>query len=94
MAFTDHLTVFPDGSSSTGSLDWLRIKNYVTEVKMFSEKYEDRLTVRLGLEVDYIPGNEKILDGMLNSYDFKRYKAHANFYNVVLHWIFEVQGIA
>ncbi len=70
IAFTDHLTVFPDGSSSSSSLDRLRLENYVKEARMVSEKYGDRLTVRLGLEVDYIPGNEKFLEDMLGSYDF------------------------
>ncbi|MBO3798733.1 MAG: histidinol-phosphatase [Thermoproteota archaeon] len=70
IAFTDHLTVFPNGSSSTGSLDWLRLESYVEEARMVSEKYGGKLTVRLGLEVDYIPGNEKILEDMLDSYDF------------------------
>lgn len=70
IAFTDHLTVFPDGSSTTHSLNWLKLENYVEEAKKVSEKYGDRLTVRLGLEVDYIPGNEKVLEDILDSYDF------------------------
>ncbi|MEM2930047.1 MAG: histidinol-phosphatase [Thermoproteota archaeon] len=70
IAFTDHLTVFPDGSSAVHSLNWLRLENYVKEAKMVSEKCGSRLTVKLGLEVDYIPGNEKFLEDMLASYDF------------------------
>jgi histidinol-phosphatase (PHP family) len=70
IAFTDHLTVFPDGSSTAHSLDWLRLENYVREAKMAREKYGGRLAVRLGLEVDYIPGNERFLENFLDSYDF------------------------
>ncbi len=70
IAFTDHLTVFPDGSVEPHSLSLLKLESYVREVKTVSEKYKDRLTVRLGLEVDYIPGNENILEDVLKNYDF------------------------
>ncbi|MBO3799948.1 MAG: histidinol-phosphatase [Candidatus Brockarchaeota archaeon] len=70
IAFTDHLTVFPDGSTETHSLNTLKIEDYVREVKAASGKYRDRVTIRLGVEVDYIPGNEEIVERILKNYDF------------------------
>lgn len=70
IAFTDHLTIFPDGSAEPYSLNELKLGDYVKEVEKASEKYEGRLNVRLGLEVDYIPGNEEILRKLLNSHEF------------------------
>lgn len=70
IAFTDHLTVFPDGSTDSHSLSMLGIEDYVKEVKPISLEYRDRLTIRLGVEVDYIPGSEKIIEKILRSYDF------------------------
>jgi len=70
IAFTDHLTIYPDGSAELHSLNELKLKNYVREVRNVSEKYRDKLTVRLGVEVDYIPGNEEILERVLGDYEF------------------------
>lgn len=70
IAFTDHLTVFPDGSTENHSLNTSKIENYVKEVKAASGKYGGSVTIKLGVEVDYIPGNEKIVEKILKSYDF------------------------
>jgi histidinol-phosphatase (PHP family) len=70
IAFTDHLTIRPDGSAEPHSLNELKLENYVREVRKISEKYRDKLTVRLGIEVDYILGNEEILEKVLGSYEF------------------------
>ncbi len=70
IAFTDHLTVFPDGSTEHHSLNTFKLENYVREIEAASGEYGGRLTVRLGLEVDYIPGNEKILEKILGKYEF------------------------
>lgn len=70
IAFTDHLTIHPDGSAEPHSLNELKLESYVREVKKFSETYRYRLTVRLGLEVDYIPGNEELVEKILGQYDF------------------------
>ncbi|MDW8033431.1 MAG: histidinol-phosphatase [Nitrososphaerota archaeon] len=70
IAFTDHLTVFPDGSTDPHSLNALRIEEYVREVKSVSVEYRDLLKIRLGVEVDYIPGIEEIIEKILENYDF------------------------
>jgi len=70
IAFTDHLTIYPDGSAGFYSLNELMLENYVREVRNVSEKYRDKLNVRLGVEVDYIPGNEEILETVLGDYEF------------------------
>jgi histidinol-phosphatase (PHP family) len=70
IAFTDHLTVFPNGSTERHSLDVLKLENYVREIKDAYKKYRNRLVIRLGVEADYIPGNEKVLQDILESYEF------------------------
>lgn len=70
IAFTDHLTVFPDGSTVPHSLNGSKLEGYVEEVRKVVKRYGDKLMVRLGLEVDYIPENEKVLEDILESYEF------------------------
>ncbi|MEM1554561.1 MAG: histidinol-phosphatase [Thermoproteota archaeon] len=70
IAFTDHLTVFPDGSADPHSLNTISIEDYVKEIKSISLEYEGRLIIRLGVEVDYIPGSENIIEKILEGYDF------------------------
>jgi len=70
IAITDHLTVFPDGSTEHHSLNTFNINKYVREVKAASVEYRGVLNIRLGVEVDYIPGNEEIVERILKSNDF------------------------
>ncbi|MGQ9478660.1 MAG: histidinol-phosphatase [Thermoproteota archaeon] len=70
IAFTDHLTILPNGSTVLGSLNNKTMEKYVDKVREVSRMYSGRIRVRLGLEADYVSGNERFLEYFLRSYDF------------------------
>lgn len=44
------------------------IEEYFQEVKIYKNKYKDRIKINLGLEVDYLEGYEKFTTELLNKY--------------------------
>jgi histidinol-phosphatase (PHP family) len=68
IAFTDHLALRPGTFDVFNySMNPQRLDEYL---KTINEVTSDALRVRAGLEVDYIPGLEKELIDLLESYDF------------------------
>ena len=70
IAFTDHVTIYPDGKKSQHSLDKDLLPDYIDAARDAKDKYKERLKEKLGLEVDYIPGNENYIEELMGSYGF------------------------
>lgn len=68
IAFTDHLALKSEALETFNySIDPHRLDEYLRSIEEIAPK---GLTVRSGLEVDYIPGLERTLNDVLKSYDF------------------------
>ncbi|MBO3763335.1 MAG: histidinol-phosphatase HisJ [Thermoproteota archaeon] len=77
IAFTDHLTIFPkdrdkESSLSTSKhiLNLTKLEEYISLIKQLQVRYNDKISIRLGLEVDYFPESEKMIEETIDSYDF------------------------
>ena len=65
IAITDHLVIKPDGSQEPYSIPAGKIKSYLKEI----EKVEAQVRVLKGLEVDYFPESERIIENLLKELD-------------------------
>ncbi|MGC9103990.1 MAG: histidinol-phosphatase [Candidatus Methanodesulfokora sp.] len=65
IAITDHLVIKPDGSQEPYSIPVRRIGQYLREI----ESMETEVKVLKGLEVDYFPGSERRIEGLLKELD-------------------------
>lgn len=77
IAFTDHLTIFPSDknqetslSTSKHILNLTKLEEYISSIKQLKVKYNNKILVRLGLEVDYLPESEKLIEEILRSYSY------------------------
>jgi histidinol-phosphatase (PHP family) len=72
ITFTEHAPL-PEGFVDTtpdqdSGMDPSRIKDYFDTLDSLKEKYKDKITIRSGLEVDYIEGFEKETEEFLSIY--------------------------
>ena len=67
--FTCH-TPLPEGISPAVRMTLADLPRYVDLVARCREAYAGQLTVRLGLEVDYVPGHETFLEKVIQSQPF------------------------
>jgi histidinol-phosphatase (PHP family) len=51
-------------------MDQRNVARYVAELLELRELYQDRIAVRIGLEVDYVEGAEEILEPIISQYPF------------------------
>ncbi|MGC8577674.1 MAG: histidinol-phosphatase HisJ [Thermoproteota archaeon] len=77
IAFTDHLTIFPRNknqevslSTSKHILNLTKFEEYVSLIKQLQVKYSSKISIKLGLEVDYFPESEKLIEEILGSYSY------------------------
>ncbi|MCR8850901.1 histidinol-phosphatase HisJ [Rossellomorea sp. SC111] len=72
ITFTEHAPLpvgFRDTTPDQDSgMDPSRIKDYFDTLDSLKEKYKDKITIRSGLEVDYIEGFEKETEDFLSTY--------------------------
>lgn len=71
ITFTEHmpLTVEKDPSPRNNSaMDEETLVKYLEEVKKIKEKYKDRIKINVGVEVDYLEGEEENIKKLLNKY--------------------------
>lgn len=69
IGFTDHLLILEDGSTGPGSLKLDGLDAYIDSVRDAS-KASKVVSVKCGLEVDYIPGSVKRVEEVLESYRY------------------------
>lgn len=72
ITFTEHAPL-PAGFRDTtpdqdSGMDPSRIRDYFDALDILKEKYRDKITIRSGLEVDYIEGFEKETEDFLSTY--------------------------
>ncbi len=73
IGFADHLGRYYLGTPQKRrywdwGMDERFVARYITEVNQLQEVYRDRITVRVGLEVDYIEGAEELLGRITSRY--------------------------
>lgn len=72
ITFTEHLPLpknFRDPSPvSDSSMNISDVQNYIDDLSKLKEKYNDRIKINIGFEVDYIEGYEKEIKYLLNVY--------------------------
>jgi histidinol-phosphatase (PHP family) len=69
IGITDHLTPSVLGAEGDWSISHERLDEYVRVVRAAAARYPE-ITVLLGVEVDYVPGTELELAGLLDAYPF------------------------
>jgi histidinol-phosphatase (PHP family) len=75
IGFSDHLGRYYLGHVQRKRLwDWgmpeRDILRYIDEINVLKELYKDRITIRTGLEIDYIEGAEHLVEHIVNQYHF------------------------
>ena len=69
IAFTDHIPL-PNGFDSAHRMDLNEIDDYVNDVLNLQKRYSE-ITIRLGIEADFIDGFESFLQKTLHAYPFE-----------------------
>lgn len=67
---SDHFVLRPDGRRVSWSMDVDRLADYVAEVQSLQAQATPDVPLRLGLEADFFPEQEKALREILASYPF------------------------
>ena len=75
MCFTDHLgRYYLTKSQKTRYKDWgmgdRRLSRYQEELEDLQVSYKDRITIKIGLEVDYIEGAEELVQPYIDAYPY------------------------
>jgi histidinol-phosphatase (PHP family) len=69
MGFSDHMPFMLQPRQKLAQA-WDEVPLYVDAVRRLGECYGDRITIRLGAEVDYVPGREQETAAFIERYDF------------------------
>ncbi len=67
---SDHIVLRPDGAPVSWSMDPARLPSYIEAVREQQERSPASLPLRLGLELDYFPGQEKAIADLLDGHRF------------------------
>jgi len=67
IGFSEHITLMPD--TQDWGMDPERLPEYAERIISLRKK-NPNIGIRLGIELDYIPGKEKITQEIINSYPF------------------------
>jgi histidinol-phosphatase (PHP family) len=67
IGFSDHLN--PSGGDPEWCMEHSRLPAYAEHILRLKSQYKD-IAIRLGLEIDYLPGKEKVTDRIINSFPF------------------------
>ncbi len=75
ICFTDHLGRYYLGASQKRryrdwGMDRNKLARYVNELEHVKETYKDAITIRMGLEIDYIAGAEDMVGPLIAPYSF------------------------
>ncbi|MFW6221641.1 MAG: histidinol-phosphatase HisJ family protein [Fibrobacterota bacterium] len=73
ICFTDHLgRYYLTPSQKKRYWDWgmdeCQIARYIAEIDDLRDTFEDRISIKTGLEIDYIPGAEEIVSKIIHQY--------------------------
>lgn len=83
ICFLDHLIVHGPGMKHSMAVQ--EVPLYMQAIARFKREYRDRITVRAGLEVDFIPEKINLITDILERFDFDMIGASVHFvmgYNV------------
>lgn len=72
IGFSDHIPLYwlPEAQRDPGlAMSFSQLPGYIEEVNFLQRKYSD-MTIKLGIEADYIPGHEDELKKVLDQYSF------------------------
>jgi histidinol-phosphatase (PHP family) len=80
MGFSDHLgRYYLSPSQKRRYWDWgmseAALDRYVMEIEYLQETFRDEITIRMGLEIDYIEGAEELLLPLIKRYPFDYFLA-------------------
>ena len=67
IGFSEHITLVPE--KQKWSMDPERLPEYVILIEKLRKQYPG-IAVRMGVELDYLPGKEKKLDKIISAYPF------------------------
>jgi histidinol-phosphatase (PHP family) len=75
IGFSDHLgRYYLSASQKRRYWDWgmsaTALERYVMEIESLQAAFKDRITIRMGLEIDYIEGAEELLRPLIDKYEF------------------------
>lgn len=75
ICFTDHLgRYYLTASQKRRYWDWgmseFHIARYLSEIDDLKDIFEDRISIKAGLEIDYIPGAEELVSNIVQQYSF------------------------
>jgi len=70
LGFSDHYAVHPSGVRVEWAIPPNRIDKYIAEVMKARRDAPPGLVVRIGIEVDYFSGQEKLIQDLLERYPF------------------------
>lgn len=70
LGFSDHYAVHPSGMHVGWSIPENRLDRYIAEITEIANRAPSGLTVRLGVEIDYFPGQEEAIQKLLDKYSF------------------------
>jgi len=68
IGFADHIP-FPEGKENSVRMEPEELPLYLGAIEEARESYKD-ISVKIGLEAEYLPGSEKFLKEIIASYDF------------------------
>jgi len=73
IGFSDHYTLLPTRKEESYSLKNKDIEKYIRELTGLQKKYQDRINIKIGIEIDYFPQNFRRVLTFLNRYPFDYY---------------------
>lgn len=70
IGFSDHLPMEVWGQADPGlTMSLAEMETYQTRVARLQEQYRGRIRIRFGLEADFAPGKERVIEDFLRRYD-------------------------
>jgi len=79
ICFLDHF--IPDGPGVKHSMNREEIPMYMQAIAWLRNKYKERITIRAGLEVDFLPQSKGVIEDILGRYDFDAIGGSFHFVN-------------
>lgn len=79
ICFLDHF--IPDGPGMKHSMNLDEIPMYMQAIACLRDKYKGRITIRAGLEVDFLPQSMGLIEDVLGRYDFDAIGGSFHFVN-------------
>jgi histidinol-phosphatase (PHP family) len=69
IGISDH-SPMPGGFDKAWRMDRSQLADYIEEVEQARDEFAGQLSIKVGLEVDYLPGSEAYVEDMVAAYDW------------------------